>query len=188
MSDAVLVRADAHNRQLADSLDGSFIVDARLCLHATADRIGYTIEAVAPYRKRYADDDATGAAPRIADSYLQNDDDTAAYLVMVRGRAAGLLLLSRGWNGFALIEQIEVDRAQRRRGLGTLLLAQAEHWAREHGLAGLRLETQDVNVAACELYARNGFVLGGFDRCLYAAIPAHRAETALYWYRLFDRA
>lgn len=186
MADFVLVRADAHNRHLADSLDGTFTVESRLRLQAAADHISYRVEAVTPYLKHYAGEDADAAAPRIADRYLHSET-AAAWLALVQGKAAGLLLLSHGWNGFGLIEQIEVDRAQRRRGLGTRLLAQAEEWARERGLAGLRLETQDVNVAACELYARNGFVLGGFDRCLYAAIPAHAAETALYWYRLFDR-
>lgn len=186
MSDPVLVRADVYNRHLAETIDGSFVVDSRLRLHATADRIDYRVEAIAPYTRHYAaEGDET--APRIGDSHLHGDD-AAGYLVLDQGRAVGLLLLSRGWNGFALIEQIEVDRHWRRRGIASRLLAQAENWARERGLAGLRLETQDINVSACALYARNGFVLGGFDRCLYAAIPAHAAETALYWYRPFERA
>jgi streptothricin acetyltransferase len=66
-------------------------------------------------------------------------------------------------------------------------MAQAEAWARDRSQAGIRLETQDTNVAACRLYERCGFVLGGFDRHLYAALPGSAGETALFWYRLFER-
>ena len=45
----------------------------------------------------------------------------------------------------------------RRRGVGTRLLAAAEAWARERGLAELRLRVHEANHAALDLYLRAGF-------------------------------
>lgn len=180
----IIEAVDAGNRHLADGIDGSFRIDSRLRLSVTDAGIQYSVEAVAPYTKHYVD---AASGPRVADRHI-GQSGQAAFLARIGHQPAGLLLLSQDWNGFALIEHIDVDRALRRRGVAVALVAQAETWARSQGLAGLRLETQDTNVAACQLYRRCGFVLGGFDRYLYAAIPAHAAETALFWYRLFAPA
>jgi streptothricin acetyltransferase len=58
-------------------------------------------------------------------------------------------------------------------------------WARDRQLAGVMLETQNNNVAACRLYESCGFQLGGFDRCLYQGLHPGTHEIALYWYLLF---
>jgi hypothetical protein len=47
------------------------------------------------------------------------------------------------------------------------------------------LETQNINVAACRLYERCSFVLGGFDACLYRGVMPGTREIALFWYLLF---
>jgi len=50
------------------------------------------------------------------------------------------------------------------------------------------LETQHNNVAACRLYARHGFRLGGVDLDLYRGLPhPGRHEIALFWYWHADR-
>jgi streptothricin acetyltransferase len=64
-------------------------------------------------------------------------------------------------------------------------VAQAVAWARGRGLTGIMLETQNINVAACRLYERCGFVLGGFDACLYRGVMLGTREIALFWYLLF---
>jgi hypothetical protein len=61
-------------------------------------------------------------------------------------------------------------------------VAQAIAWARDRGLPGVMLETQSVNVAACRLYERCGFVLGGFDACLYRSVMTGTHKSALFWY------
>jgi len=43
------------------------------------------------------------------------------------------------------------------------------------------LETQSNNVAACKLYERLGFTLGGFDRFLYRGEMPETREIALFW-------
>jgi hypothetical protein len=47
---------------------------------------------------------------------------------------------------------------------------------------GLRAETQDVNVPACQLYARCALVLQGFDMALYGGNAETAGEVALFWY------
>ncbi|MEF9439923.1 GNAT family N-acetyltransferase [Burkholderia sp. 1A5] len=82
----------------------------------------------------------------------------------------------------AEIAELAVDRHCRRQGIGQLLLAAAQAWARSYGFGFMRLETQANNVAACSTYARAGFALGGHDRFLYAG-GEHAGEVALFWYK-----
>jgi ribosomal protein S18 acetylase RimI-like enzyme len=63
-------------------------------------------------------------------------------------------------------------------------VAEAIDWAKTKLLAGIMLETQNNNVAACRFYERCGFKLGGFDRYLYKGISKNTEEIALYWYLL----
>jgi streptothricin acetyltransferase len=53
------------------------------------------------------------------------------------------------------------------------------------GVKGVRIETQDVNVAACRFYLGRGAVFGGYDEYLYRGTGG-AGETALYWYYLLD--
>ncbi len=68
---------------------------------------------------------------------------------------------------------------------GRRLMEQAIRWARERGLPGVVLETQNINLAACRLYESCGFVLRGFDGYLYRGIEPDSREIALFWYLLF---
>lgn len=116
---------------------------------------------------------------------LLNSRDGALFAAHLDDRPVGYLAISRHWNGLALVEDIGVDAAFRRCGCGCALLQRAIGWAHEQQLAGVMLETQNTNVAACLLYEKMGFELGGIDRRLYRALHAHPAETALFWYLEF---
>lgn len=179
-----IVAADAGNARDAAGLDGSFTIAERLLLSATPDAITWQAMPVAPYRKDYRelDSDPGDSVPA---EYLGNPD-SAAFLAYALGKPCGLLLLSTGWNGLAVIDNILVDAGARRLGVGSALLAHAEAWARGRGLPGITLETQDSNVPACRLYARHGYQLRGFDRSLYATHSGAAHETALFWYLLFS--
>ncbi|ABB12915.1 GCN5-related N-acetyltransferase [Burkholderia lata] len=107
---------------------------------------------------------------------------TALFRATAGGRLAGFVAIGQSWNGMAEIAELAVDRHCRRQGIGQLLLAAAESWARGHGFGFMRLETQSNNVAACSTYARGGFVLGGHDRLLYAD-DENDGEVALFWYK-----
>jgi ribosomal protein S18 acetylase RimI-like enzyme len=166
--------------------DNSFTVEAELRLTAQDGRVDYSVEPVTPYVKRYD--------PEIYDAqaYLEKPDH-AAWLAYVDGQRAGQILAHEnpglseveGWNRFAIIWDIAVDPPFRRRGLGRRLMEQAVAWTRARGLPGVMLETQHINVAACRLYERCGFVLGGFDACLYRGVMPGTREIALFWYLLF---
>ena len=131
----------------------------------------------APSEKLYPVDD-------IDYSVYIGSPDRIVYLAYDGETCVGQIILRRDWNGYALIEDIAVARAARGRGVGSALMHAAEAWARQAGLRGLALETQDTNVWACRFYRKQGFRLGGVNTELYRALGSK--EIALFWYRLFD--
>jgi GNAT superfamily N-acetyltransferase len=58
---------------------------------------------------------------------------------------------------FAVINGLVVDRGVRSQGIGRLLLAQAEAWARERGLATIRLWSTVSRERAHAFYERAGY-------------------------------
>jgi ribosomal protein S18 acetylase RimI-like enzyme len=159
----------------AGQCDGAFWVDSRLVLSAEDGRVQYTVVSTPPYEKRYPVEPIDYAA------YV-GQPDKAVFLAYVNGQVAGQIRLCRWWNGFGYVDDIVVDRTVRRHGVGAALMEQAKQWGLDKGLPGLRLETQDNNVAACRLYARCGFELAGFDRRLYHSLHPGTGEVALFWY------
>lgn len=81
---------------------------------------------------------------------------------------------------------IVLDVSIRGHGYGKMLLDEVLMWARQLGVAGVRLESQSNNVAACRFYKRYGFKFGGYDEYLYRGIPQNKQETAIFWYYLFE--
>ena len=171
------------NLSQINAVDGSFTVDARLVLSARDGQISYTIEPVQPYIKRYPTEQFDW------NTFIDNPDK-ALYLAYVDGQLAsqlaGQIILWKNWNHYGYIEDIAVDVNFRHQGIGRRLIEQAITWARERGLPGLMLETQNNNLAACRLYESCGFHLGGFDQELYRAIDPDTTEIALYWYLIFS--
>ncbi len=152
---------------------------SHLVLHAKDGQISYIIEPGQPYTKRYPAEEFDWA------SFIGNPDKVV-YLAYVDGKITGQIILWKNWNGYGYIEDIAVEVNFRRQGIGRRLIEQAIIWAKERGLPGLMLETQNNNVAGCSLYEACGFHLGGFDQDLYRAINPDTDEIALYWYLIFE--
>lgn len=83
------------------------------------------------------------------------------------GRWRGWILwaLNRGVdNDRFLVDGISVTRAERGRGVGSLLLAALCDEAREQGYPAIRLDVIDTNWRARALYERHGFTVAGTER------------------------
>lgn len=157
--------------------DRSFAVESELVLHLADGRLGYDVARVAPYVKTYADEGQQGASEA-----GEGEDDGHSFVAWLGGEPAGEVRLSRHWNGCASIDDLVVGQAFRRRGVARALVEHAIAWSRAQQLAGVVLETQNNNVAACTLYAACGFTLEGFDAGLYRALQPGTREVALFWY------
>jgi ribosomal-protein-alanine N-acetyltransferase len=73
------------------------------------------------------------------------------------GEIAGFLIAERRAQKVAHIVTIDVPDRWRRRGVGSLLMDAAEHWAREQKLLLVSLETAENNTAAQRLYEARGY-------------------------------
>jgi len=82
----------------------------------------------------------------------------------------------------AVLWDIRVAPERRREGVGRALFRHAAGWAKEHGFGQLGLETQNVNLAACRFYARQGCQLGAIHRFGYAGCADIAHEVMLLWY------
>lgn len=135
----------------------------------------HSVAVPVPYRKNYGFD-----ADELARYIAQPDK---ALLVAQRQHSlAGYLAIASDWNRYGLITDIALDVAHRGSDAAALLMDAALAWAKQTKLAGLRLETQSTNIAACRFYEKYGFVLGGYDRFLYQGLHSGTPEVALFWY------
>jgi GNAT superfamily N-acetyltransferase len=80
----------------------------------------------------------------------------------------------------AVLWDIRVAPAARRHGVGTALFEAAQIWALDNGCRQLKIETQNINVAACRFYARQGCVLRAARHGVYPECPD---EIQLLWYK-----
>jgi GNAT superfamily N-acetyltransferase len=138
-----------------------------------------------PYVKDY-DADAGEAPPRWARRF-----DVSRWLVLAAhvdgDRVGGAVVavdtpgvdMLEGRRDLAVLWDLRVAPAARGRGVGRALFAAAAGWAATRGCRQLKVETQNVNVAACRFYARQGCTLGAIHRFAYPGLPA---EAQLLWY------
>ncbi len=82
----------------------------------------------------------------------------------------------------AVLWDIRVQPQLRRQGVGQALFRQAQAWALARGARQLKVETQNINLAACRFYARMGCHLGQIHRYAYAGEPGCEQEVMLCWY------
>ena len=88
--------------------------------------------------------------------------------------------LFEGRQDLAVLWDIRVAPHVRGQGVGSALFEAAEAWAVARRCRQLKIETQNINVAACRFYARHGCVLGTVNRYAYPQLPH---EVKLLWYK-----
>jgi len=85
-----------------------------------------------------------------------------------------------GRSDLAVLWDIRVLPANRRQGIGAALFGAVEAWAFAKRCRQLKVETQNVNVAACRFYARRGCVLRAVHHGVYPECPN---EVQLLWWK-----
>lgn len=139
----------------------------------------WQVERVKPYSKNYGIDSQEFC-------HYRDKADSTVLVAWLGERAVGHVVLSTHWNGFAHVDELAVDASARRNGVARALLDVAQFWTRKRNLPGIMLETQNNNLAACRLYERCGYVVGGIDHLLYKAIEPTTREVAIFWYLIFE--
>jgi GNAT superfamily N-acetyltransferase len=95
--------------------------------------------------------------------------------------AAPELDIVEGGADLAILWDLRVSPGARRQGVGASLFRAAESRAKAQGCRELQVETQNINVAACRFYARQGCELRGVNFKAYAGFPD---EIQLLWYKI----
>ena len=101
-----------------------------------------------------------------------------------------------GRHDLAVLWDIRVAPSSRRRGVGAALFCAATEWAAATGYQELKVETQNVNVAACRFYGRHGCELCEQRRWLCDAAPPRSAvdrtsgcvNSGEWWQRIWGRS
>lgn len=141
----------------------------------------YTEEmAEQSYVKEYPNEDCDYSG------YIGNTDKTV-FLAYTDGDCVGQIILRKDWNKYAFVEDICVAKSSRGQGVGSALIQKAIIWAKERGLCGLALETQDDNLLACRFYSKCGFEIGAVNTMLYKNFNKPWSdEMAVLWYLKFN--
>ncbi len=77
-----------------------------------------------------------------------------------------------------VIWDLRIRPRYRGKGIGGRLVEAAVAWAKSRRCQRVKIETQNVNVPACHLYVKHGFVLCSIDRYAYPELPD---EVELVW-------
>jgi ribosomal protein S18 acetylase RimI-like enzyme len=168
----------------------AFTVASRLRIEPIANSLGgfqLIEEQVAPpYLKDYDQDDGERPVRWLQRWDISNWGILAAFDgtqriggAVMAWKTPGVFML-QDRTDLAVLWDIRIAENYRRRGIGAQLFARAVEWARARECRLLKIETQNINVAACKFYARQGCVLGGIHRWAYADFPD---EVQLLWYR-----
>lgn len=168
----------------------AFVVDRILQLALADGGLGgmmlTEIPVPAPYVKDYDAVDGEGPARWAQRFDVSNWGMIGAFRdgarvggAVIAFRTADLYMLG-GRDDVAVLWDIRVAPQQRAAGVGSALFLAAEEWAAARGCGWLKIETQNVNIAACRFYQKMGCTLGGIDRFAYPGLPG---EVRLLWWK-----
>lgn len=105
------------------------------------------------------------------------DGDKLIGCAAVAYETEGLNMLNAR-SDITVLWDIRVEPAYRGKGVGSALFDTAVTWSEARGVTGMKIETQNINVAACRFYASKGCVLTAVDTLAYPDLPN---EIQLIW-------
>jgi ribosomal protein S18 acetylase RimI-like enzyme len=109
-----------------------------------------------------------------------NIDSKPVGAAAIAYKSPGLVMLE-GEADQAVLWDIRISPEWRGKGIGSMLLAASEKWAKARGCLKLIIETQNNNVAACKFYAKCGYILGEIRPNAYPEFPD---EIQLIWQKI----
>ncbi|ARF73404.1 N-acetyltransferase [Kitasatospora albolonga] len=170
--------ARPEDAEAIEALDGSFTTSTVFRVEIAEN--GFTLRETPvdpPLTKVFPEDESDGDD----EDGGPEDQDSPTFLALgADGSLAGFVSVSYApWNRRLTIEDIEVAPGHRGRGVGRMLMARAEEFARERGAGQVWLEVTNINAPAIHAYRRMGFSLCGLDTSLYE-FTSSAGEHALY--------
>lgn len=96
-------------------------------------------------------------------------------------KCIGLAILKHSWCKFLYLYDLKVNADYRGKHIGVMLIEKSKAIALEHGYRGLYTQGQDNNLAACMLYLKNGFVIGGLDTNVYKGTSQEGKKDILFY-------
>jgi len=105
----------------------------------------------------------------------------------VNGQRVGGCVLAHKTDGVNKLEgrddvvamwDLRIHPDHRRKGIGSRLFGTALQWARNRQCRELKVETQNINVPACQFYKQQGCRLSSINRMAYEELPG---EVELIW-------
>ncbi|WP_010586133.1 GNAT family N-acetyltransferase [Schlesneria paludicola] len=100
---------------------------------------------------------------------------------LIAWKTTGVDLLENR-DDLAVLWDLRVNPADRRRGVASALFEQAVSWAQSRGCRALKIESQNNNVPACRFYSSRGCRLRDVLSGVYADFPE---EIQFLWYKDF---
>ena len=94
----------------------------------------------------------------------------------------GLAVLRRAMFRYLYLDDLKVNRAYRRQGVGGKLIEAGMGIVGDLGLVGMYTVGQDNNLSACLFYLKHGFRIGGFNNRDYRGTP-QEDKADIYFYR-----
>ena len=142
-----------------------------------------------PYFKDYDHQEAEGSPifwPKQFDVsqwglFLALRDETPIGAAAAAFQTTGVNMLE-GRADLAVLWDIRIRPEDRGQGVGAALFRHVVSRVQARGARQLKIETQNINVAACRFYAKMGCHLGLVHRYGYAAVPGCEHEVMLCWY------
>jgi ribosomal protein S18 acetylase RimI-like enzyme len=158
--------ADLHDLSACFELDGSFETDHVWQLDHRADESGIVVQfrtVRLPRRMKVA-------YPPRGDSLLAHwERGEGVYVAAESRHVKGYIeVLAQADQGIAWIQNLIVDQALRRQGLGTALTAAAAQWAQMRGLDRLLAPVQSKNYPAIRFCQKLGMEFCGYNDRYFA--------------------